>query len=69
MAEMTGSAEYVNKEAHPVDVAVTWIDLLAASPAKASFDTWVSNLTTGGKTVSDLADALLADPRYSAPNG
>ncbi|MCU1453985.1 MAG: Sugar lactone lactonase YvrE [Acidimicrobiales bacterium] len=66
---MTGfseSTEYKNKKQPGVDVAVTWIDLLGASPDQSSFDTWVTNLTTGGKSVTDLAATLLADPRYAA---
>ena len=38
----------------------------ATTPDTAGYTSWVAALTTGGKTVEDLAAVLLADPRYAA---
>jgi hypothetical protein len=65
MVGFSESNEYKTAKLPSVDTAVTWIDLLGVSPATADFNTWVTSLTSGGKTVSDLAGALMAMPAYA----
>ena len=64
MVGFSESNEYKTKKAPAVDVAVTWISVMQATPDKASFDAWVTKLTTGGKSVTDLADYLFTTARY-----
>ncbi|MCU1352894.1 MAG: hypothetical protein JWM05_2103 [Acidimicrobiales bacterium] len=66
---MTGfseSPEFRSKKRAAVDVVVTWIDMLQASPDQSSYTTWAARIANDGKTVTDLANALLTDPRYVA---
>lgn len=65
MVGFSESSEYKRKKATSVDVAVTWISLLQASPSKADFDAAVADIAGGGTLVA-LADELLADGRYAA---
>jgi hypothetical protein len=66
MIGFSESSEHKTKSGPSVDVAVTWIDMLLVAPDKASFDSWVTQLTTGGKTVTDLAAALLPTSNYAS---
>lgn len=66
MIGFSESAEYRARMRASVDVAVTWIALLGARPATATSATWVADLTSGARTVADLAAAILADPAYAA---
>ena len=65
MAGFSESPEHITRRAPAVDVAVTWIDLLAVAPSKADFDYWVNKLTVGGDTAADLAGVLFATPTYA----
>ncbi|MCU1451961.1 MAG: hypothetical protein JWN46_107 [Acidimicrobiales bacterium] len=69
MVAFSESSEYKYKKQPSVDVAVTWIDMLGASPDQTSFNAWVTNLTSGGKTVTDLASAVMAMPAYATRVG
>ena len=60
MIRFSDSSEYRRTKAPAVDVAVTWGDMSVSSPNQTSYDAWVDDLTTGGKTVTDLAAFLLA---------
>jgi hypothetical protein len=65
MVGFSESSEYKRKKATDVDVAVTWISLLQSAPSKTAFDAAVAEIAGGG-TLEDLANELLADPRYAA---
>jgi hypothetical protein len=69
MVAFSESSEDKYKKQPSVDVAVTWIDMLGASPDQTSFNAWVTNLTSGGKTVTDLASAVMAMPAYATRVG
>ncbi|MCU1455803.1 MAG: hypothetical protein JWN46_3949 [Acidimicrobiales bacterium] len=60
MAGFSESNEYRARMAPSIDVAVTWIDMTGTSPSQASFDRWVTALTTGGKSLSTLAFVFLS---------
>ena len=69
MIGFSESNEYKTKKQPSVDVAVTWIDLLGVSPGQSAFAAWVTNLTTGGKGIADLAATLFATPAYATRIG
>ncbi|MCU1454217.1 MAG: hypothetical protein JWN46_2363 [Acidimicrobiales bacterium] len=66
MTAFSESPEDVTRRGPSVDVVVTWIDMLHATPSQATFDSWVTKLTSGGKTVADLAAAILPSDAYAS---
>ena len=64
MVGFSESSEYKTLAQPEVDVAVTWDDMLAVTPGSSVLHTWIANLSTGGGTVADLAQAILATTAY-----
>lgn len=64
MVGFSESNEYKRKKAVDVDVAVTWISLLQATPTSAEFADAVDDLE-GGLALEDFATGILRTTRYA----